>query len=183
MVRDGELRRYTAYPRPVLWLVPEGDGVAPFYLSTLPVTNVQMEAFAPGFARSPLAAGDDDPALGVSLEAAKEYCRWYAGVSRKAIRLPREAEWEHACGGVGEEQVWHAGNSAETVPDLRARGSNSLGLYAMLGGVWEWVEEGVLRGGSWRTPLGEIVRGARRLPEAGEAPADAGFRIAKSLRG
>ena len=175
MVR--ELSRYTAYPRPVLWLVPEGEGVEPFYLSTLPVTNLQMEAFDPGFARSHLGRGDDDPALGVSLEAARGYCRWYGGLSRKAIRLPREAEWEHACAGTGEEQIWHLGNSPETVPDLRSRGSNAFGLYAMLGGVWEWVEEGVLRGGSWRTPLAEV--GRRRTA----APAEAGFRIAKSLRG
>ena len=55
----------------------------------------------------------------------------------------------------------------------------------MLGGVWEWVEADapVLRGGSWRTPLEELLAGARRVAGPEEAPADAGFRIAKSLRG
>ena len=199
---------YTRYPRPVLWLVPEGERewragdrverrtVEPFYLSTVPVTNRQLEAFAPGRERSPAARGDDDPAVGVSLEEALAYCRWYGEVSRKPIRLPTEEEWEHACRAGGPwpeaealgEVVWHAGNSDQgRVPPLSQGPSNGFGLFAMLGGVWEWVaaeaEAPVLRGGSWRTPLAELARGARRVAAPGETPPDAGFRIAKSLRG
>ena len=91
---------YTQVPRPVLWLVPEGElewppgsgarvTVEPFYLSTLPVTNRQLEAFAPGRPRSAAAPGDEDPALAVSLEEARGYCRWYAEVARKPMRLRR----------------------------------------------------------------------------------------------
>jgi formylglycine-generating enzyme required for sulfatase activity len=202
---------YTSYPRPVLWLVPEGelewrrDGasrrvtVPPFYLSTLPVTNRQLEAFDGGRARAAASQGDDDPAIGVSREEAEAYCRWYGTVARKAIRLPSEAEWEHACRAGGEwprgesdtdgAAIWHAGNSDwVSVPQLAAKPSNGFGLLGMLGGVWEWVaaEEGlppVLRGGSWRTPLAEIAQGARRVESPGARPPEAGFRIAKSLRG
>ncbi len=199
--------RYTSYPRPVLWLVPEGepsrDGngieIAPFYLSTLPVTNVQLEAFASTRSRPPEAPGDDDPAIGVTLELARGYCEWYARIAHKAIRLPTEAEWEHACRagtngrwfwGDDEREadawIWHRGNSGEAVPSLAAKRSNGFGLHAMLGGVWEWVEGaegGVLRGGSWRTPLHEIGCGERRIVAGGELVAEAGFRIARSLRG
>jgi formylglycine-generating enzyme required for sulfatase activity len=198
--KDSPLR-YTAIPRPVLWLVPEGPGIDPFYLSTLPVTNRQLEAFDPGFARSAASLGDDDPALGIDLEAARAYCQWYSRVARKEIRLPSEGEWEHACAaGRGQvwpwgeewsradEEVWHGGNSAAaSIPDLRTRRSNPFGLYSMLGGVWEWVEggegHGVLRGGCWRMPAEAIARGHRRGVEAGTSVAEAGFRIAKSLRG
>ncbi|HXT20601.1 MAG TPA: SUMF1/EgtB/PvdO family nonheme iron enzyme [Thermoanaerobaculia bacterium] len=207
-------QRYTSFPRPVLWLVPEGEllvgestvAVEPFYLSTLPVTNRELEAFTGPRQRSPCAAEDDNPAIGVSFDLASAYCGWYAGIARKAIRLPTELEWEHACraGAVGlanhwwgddetgaEAYVWHRGNSgsAERVPPLAAKRSNPFGLYAMLGGVWEWAtsETGpVLRGGSWRTPLRELDCTLRRTREqaaaAGEL-AEAGFRIAKSLRG
>ena len=197
---------YTRYPRPVLWLVPEGEiewppgggerqVVAPFYLSTLPVTNRQLEAFAPGRTRSPAAPGDDDPALAVSLAEARAYCRWYGELARKPIRLPAEVEWEHACRAGGawpgpDDPRWGAVWGAETsegerVPPLAAKPSNGFGLHAMLGGVWEWVEaeEPVLRGGSWRTPRVEMLAGARRVAGPEEAPAEAGFRIAKSLRG
>jgi formylglycine-generating enzyme required for sulfatase activity len=201
------VERYTAYPRPVLWLVPEGQlatpagtvAVEPFYLSTLPVTNRQLDAFTGARARPAVAAGDDDPAIGVTLDIARGYCDWYARIARKAIRLPAEAEWEHACraGSSGrwfwgddereaDAWAWHRGNSGEVVPALAAKRSNGFGLHAMLGGVWEWVEGvegGVLRGGSWRTPLDEIGCGERRIVAGGEAVADVGFRIARSLRG
>ena len=213
--------RYTSYPRPVLWLVPEGEvassaaahaagdlaatppetTIAPFYLSTIPVTNRQLEAWQPTFTRSPLSPDADGPALGVSYEEALGYCAWYSRVARKAIRLPTELEWEHACRAGrpelwpwgadtarAEEEVWHRGNSSELAPPLAAKRSNPFGLHAMHGGVWEWVGASagrppVLRGGSWRTPIEEIAAGGRRLAAPGERPADAGFRIAKSLRG
>ena len=199
--------RYTSVPRPVLWLIPEGElviagdrrTIAPFYLSTLPVTNAQLEAWLPAWERSPLAPGDDDPAVGTTAELAREYCRWYGALARKPIRLPSEAEWEHACRGgsparrfwgegeaAADEHAWHAGNSGPRVPPLAAKRTNPFGLHAMLGGVWEWVEGEAavaLRGGSWRTPLAEIDCEARRVPAAGERIADAGFRIARSLRG
>ena len=82
MARDS----YTRYPRPLLWLVqggtiavggPEADAqprfaaaVEPFYIGKFPVTNEQFEAFDPGFERSPLSAGDRDPAAGVRYSAA-----------------------------------------------------------------------------------------------------------------
>jgi len=201
------VERYTAYPRPVLWLVPEGElatrggtvSVEPFYLSTLPVTNRQLEAFTGARARPAAAAGDDDPAIGVGLELARDYCEEYARIARKAIRLPTEVEWEHACRAGRSDRwfwgddasgadawLWHRGNSGEAVPRLDAKRSNGFGLHAMLGGVWEWVEgddRPVLRGGSWRTPLTEIGCGVRRTPAPGETIEDAGFRIARSLRG
>jgi formylglycine-generating enzyme required for sulfatase activity len=197
------VERYTAHPRPVLWLVPEGeiDGVAvePFYLSSLPVTNRQLDAFAPERPRPPAAPGDDDPAVGVDVDLARGYCEWYARISRKAIRLPTVVEWRYACRGGGEALcgwgtdesaadpwLWHRGNSGDRVPSLGAKRSNGFGLYAMLGGVWEWALDASgpqLCGGSWRTPLAEISCGARRRLAPGEPLDDVGFRIARSLRG
>lgn len=202
--------RYTRYPRPVLWLVPgseplggAGDAgeVEPFYLSTVPVTNEQFEAFAPGFGRSPAALGDRDPALGLSWEDAAAYCAWYAELARKLIRLPTEAEWEHACRAntsgrafwgddpaAADRFAWHAGNSdPDRVPPLDGKESNPFGLHAMLGGVWEWVaadhgDTRILRGGCWRLPAAELTCTLRRVEPAGRRLVDACFRIARSLR-
>lgn len=206
--------RYTRYPRPVLWLVPgsepptdSGDAgpdaaaVEPFYLSTVPVTNEQFEAFDPGFERSPAARADRDPALGVSWEEAATYCAWYAELARKPIRLPTGAEWEHACraGTAGrafwgddpaaaDRFAWHAGNSEpDRVPQLDGKESNPFGLHAMLGGAWEWTaaadgDTRILRGGCWRLPAAELACTLCRVEPPDRPIPDAGFRIARSLR-
>lgn len=177
---------YTAYPRPILWLVPEGELTAPFYLSKLPVTNEQFEAFDPGFERSPLAPEDGDPALGVSWHDAAEYCAWYAEVARKPIRLPAEEEWEHACRAgahgrwffgddpaVAEEFVWHRGNSGGTVPPLDGKRTNGFGLHAMLGGAWEWTASAAEPRGLGVAPasVGRPAPGALRPADSPDGPA------------
>ncbi len=200
---------YTRYPRPILWLVRggtvtigggEGDArprfeaeVEPFYIGKFPVTNEQFEAFHPGFERAPVSAGDRDPAAGVSFDAAASYCEWYASVSRKPMRLPTEVEWEYACRAgarartcFGDEPaddfLWHAGNSDGRVGRLDAKNANDFGLYGMLGGVWEWTGERVLRGGSVCLDGAEITCSVRRAEDPETGPGDAGFRIVKSFR-
>ncbi len=197
-------RYYTDVPRTILWLIPgdEESGVEPFYLGKFPVTNEQFEAFDPGFERHPDSPGDGDPAMGVSWADADEYCRWYAEVSRKPMRLPTEAEWEHACHGgagpaatwfwgddpaAGEAHAWSAENSGGRLRPLDEKSANGFGLFGMLGGVWEWTagggEEGrVLRGGSYLTPRAEATCAARRVEPLERPVPDAGFRVARSLR-
>jgi formylglycine-generating enzyme required for sulfatase activity len=196
---------YTHFPRTILWLVPggpfpgeEGMEVEPFYLSKLPITNVQLEAFAPDFRRGALSPGDDDPAVGVDLELARAYAAWYAEVSRKPMRLPTVTEWRYACrGGCSDElfcepealgeYAWDAESHPEGetlgVPSLDRRRANPYGLFGLLGGVWEWaVEDGDGRvcGGSIHTPRREIHCDLLRL--APSDLSDVGFRIARGLR-
>ena len=195
--------RYTHYPRAILWLVRGGQAtiggepvtVEPFYLSKLPITNSQFEAFDPAFERRTHSTGNDAAAVGLDFEQARAYCDWYGRVSRKPMRLPTEVEWEYACragtttnyffgdgGGNADRYIRHAGNSGDTVPPLHEMRPNPFGLQSMLGGVWEWTASCVLRGGSYRTPLEEIGCGVRRTCEPGRRADDVGFRIARSLR-
>jgi len=194
--------RYTHYPRAVLWLVRGGAAtiggervpVESFYLSKLPVTNIQFEAFDPPFERSEHSAGDHDAAAGIGFAQARGYCEWYARVSHKPMRLPTEIEWEYACraestsryffsdAADADRYVWHAGNSGADVPPLNKVRANPFGLHSMLGGLWEWTASGVLRGGSFRTPLADIGCDVRRICEPGQRAGDLGFRVARSLR-
>ena len=201
---------YTHYPRAILWLVPGGEHVStgsrdpvevePFYLSKLPVTNEQYEAYTRDFQRSPLAPGDRDPALGMSFREAEGYCAWYAEIARKPIRLPTETEWEYACRGVstpGEPietgGTWHRDNTEGIVPPLDDQKANGFGLFGMLGGAWEWTgrprdgsrngsRNPVLRGGSILLPPSDITWSLRREALADDRFPDAGFRIARSFR-
>jgi formylglycine-generating enzyme required for sulfatase activity len=194
--------RYTHYPRAILWLVRGGqamiDGqsvsVEPFYLSKLPITNIQFAAFDASFKRCEHSNGDDDTAVGIDLDQARGYCEWYARVARKPMRLPSEIEWEYACRADtttthffgdpadADPYVRHAGNSTDTLPALRETRPNPFGLQSMLGGVWEWTSSGALRGGSYRTPLADIAYHAHRTGDPTPSVDDVGFRIARSLR-
>ncbi len=205
-------RSYAHVPRTILWLVPGGEfvlngrtvEVEPFYLGKWPVTNEQFEAFDPGHERSPLAPRDRDLAPGISWQRADAYCRWYADVSRKPMRLPTEVEWLYACLGrdgpddrphwgavpeLVERRCWHAGNSNGRIRAPERLENNGFGLHGMLGSLREWVAPGTddddrrtLCGGSFRTLAGELhpVPVASKPP--GFAADDTGFRVARSFR-
>ena len=204
---------YAHVPRTILWLVPGGevrvDGrtrtVEPFYLSKWPVTNEQFEAFDPDYRRSPLSPRDRDLAVGIDWNQADAYCRWYAEVSRKPMRLPTRTEWLYACRSCSsadeepawtadleaiDRHCWHAGNSEGRVQQPEHRQANDFGLHGMLGSVWEWVtdepahnpDQRTLCGGSFRLQPQELRVDLVRNEGPGFASNDTGFRVARSFR-
>jgi len=202
---------YTKVPRTTLWLLEGGVALIggddrpmrrvempSLYIGKSVITNAQYEAFDPGRARTEASAGDDEPALGVSLPQAQAYCAWYAALSGKPFRLPSDDEWEWACRGGSSarwpwgddaaraaEFAWTAENSegrAHPVESLRA---NALGLHDMMGLAWEWTASAThppfLRGGSFRTSIREVDCATRLEPSGGAPPDAAGFRIVRDL--
>jgi ergothioneine biosynthesis protein EgtB len=122
------------------------------------------------------------PVVHVSWFEADAYARWRAAQDGEPIRLPTEAEWEHAAQGLGSA-LPAQGNFLESgalhpMPLARA----GAGLQQMGGDVWEWtgssylpypgyrawagavgeyngkfmVNQMVLRGGSCATPRSHI---------------------------
>jgi formylglycine-generating enzyme required for sulfatase activity len=205
---------YTRYPRAILWLLRGGDltveapgpaggesithAVGPFYIGKIPITNEQFEAFDSSYVRASSSPDADGPAVGISAEAAAEYCRWYAQVSRKPMRLPSEIEWEYACRGdtqsryyfgekpeQGDSHLWDARNSDGRVRDPRLKGTNPFGLHGMLGSVWEWTMSAdgrhVLCGGSFKIDREQMGAGIRRPAEPAGSLDDVGFRIVRAF--
>ncbi len=111
----------------------------------------------PGFSQT-----DRHPVTCVNWHDAQAYVEWLSGKTGKTYRLLQEAEWGAVVGSGGG--AWHAGNSGERTHPVGEKAPNGVGLYDMLGNVWEWVEdcwEGdcsrrVVRGGSWVNVPGNV---------------------------
>lgn len=129
-------------------------------------------------------------------------------------RLPTEAEWEKAARGglIGAKYAWGDQSPTQDIcdfnrfKDFSIRKSkqfppNGYGLYAMCGGVWEWVsdrydgryyenspkrnptgsdqgQEYVLRGGSWADDADAVTVSYRSSSSHGGSP-NIGFRLCR----
>ncbi len=154
--------------------------------------------------------GDDLPVNRVSWLQIQDFLARFAGRTGVRVRLPSEAEWEYACRAgeldpafsagepaAIERSSWYRTSSGDGVHRVGLRPPNPLGLYDLLGNVWEWCddrygmypptgatdprggerEERVVRGGCW-SDLACVLRAANRaavMPSA--ASSQIGFRL------
>ena len=146
--------------------------------------------------------GGERPVDRATWFAAKTYCQ------KVGKRLPTEAEWEYAVRGGskggGPGGFWFKGNANKQTHPVGLKQPNALGLYDMLGNLWEWVEDWygedyyktgppenprgpptgefkVLRGGSWKLQA-SLVRPANRLRGTpGKLNYNYGFRCVRGV--
>jgi formylglycine-generating enzyme required for sulfatase activity len=169
-----------------------------FWLGQTPVTVAAFRKFSVATS-TPMPAADqanpngkleNSPMVGVSWNAASNYCRWTGG------RLPTEAEWEYAAraGSTGARYgeldaiAWYRMNAKGAAHPVGQKSANAFGLYDMLGNAWQWTSDWydvnyyqqspvndpqgpaagkyhVLRGGSWFNGAAD-VRASERYPES-----------------
>jgi formylglycine-generating enzyme required for sulfatase activity/class 3 adenylate cyclase len=131
--------------------------IKPFAMSQYPISVRDWNECAAAKACSFAAIGKDDaPITNVSWSDAKQFVAWLAGATRKAYRLPSEAEWEYAARGGTQTKYWwgdqlqsgmaNCKNCSDTAGSEQPMkvGSfkpNPFGLYDMGGGVDQWVED------------------------------------------
>ena len=102
--------------------------VRPFRLARTQVTREDYQRFldathhpAPPFWDEPAFTDPRLPAVGPSWDDVQAFCAWLSERLRFAVRLPTEAEWEHAA-KAGREVVWPWGDEPpESLPDYARR--------------------------------------------------------------
>jgi formylglycine-generating enzyme required for sulfatase activity len=149
----------------ITWVLVEGLN-DPFYMSDTPVTFDQYDAFcqATGHAKPKDSNGrGKHPVVNVNIADANAFCEWLNKLTNTTIRLPEEDEWEFAARGGNKSKgfkfsgsdtlddvAWYFDNSDDTIHEVSTKLPNELGLYDMLGNVWEWCgTDGRGRGGAY----------------------------------
>jgi len=136
---------------------PHQVTIKPFAISQYPISVREWNECAAAKACAFVATGKDDaPVTNVSWTDAKQFVAWLAGATRKAYRLPSEAEWEYAARGGTQTKYWwgdqfQSGMAnckncndiavAEQPIKVGSFKPNPFGLYDMGGGVDQWVED------------------------------------------
>lgn len=156
--------------------------------------------------------GPRRPVDSVSWDEARSFLqRLSERVAGLEARLPTEAQWEYACragtiastyAGSGQtlgDLAWYFENSGHSTQDVGLKLPNRLGLYDMLGNVWEWCADywsngyeaddqrdpvgpamgssRVIRGGSWAGGAGIVRAAFRNWLDPGVRDGDLGFRF------
>ncbi|MGY3616925.1 SUMF1/EgtB/PvdO family nonheme iron enzyme [Bradyrhizobium sp. USDA 10063] len=131
--------------------------IKPFAIAKYPVTVREWNACAAAKVCGFTATGKDEaPVANVSWSDAKQYVTWLADVTKKAYRLPSEAEWEFAARGGTQTKYWwgdqmqpgmasckDCGDSAAAEQPTKVGNfkANPFGLHDMGGAVDQWVED------------------------------------------
>lgn len=178
---------------------PEVTIATPFAVGKFEVTFAEWDACVSqgGCSHRPDDRGwgrGRQPVINVNWDDAQQYVAWLSQKTGKSHRLLSEAEWEYAAqAGTGREQAAQVGANQANCDGCGSRwdmrqtapvgsfAANAFGLHDMLGNVWEWTAERVLRGGSWDT-VQSVARSAYRYgyPVDNRLGAN-GFRVARTL--
>ena len=155
--------------------------------------------------------GDNYPMYFVNYYEAKMFCHHLSKSTGKNYKLPTEAQWEFAARGGNKSKgykfsgsnsidavAWHKGNSDNNIHPVGQKRANELGLYDMIGNVYEWCIDGVrnydtdshtnplvsdngeyqiLRGGSWLNGAGHCRISRRGVDVRSQSNGIIGFRV------
>ncbi len=121
-----------------------------YYIGKYPVTQKQwwsVMGVNPAYRE-----GENLPVEQVSWDEVQEFIKRLNVLTGKKYRLPTEAEWEYAARGgargLGKkfsghdylyDVAWYDYNSFGLTQPVGTKEPNELGIYDMIGNVWEWV--------------------------------------------
>ena len=165
-----------------------------FHLGRHPVTQAQWQAIM-GNNPSHFQQADA-PVECVSWADCQDFLARLNGLTGRAFRLPKEAEWEYAASAgmpalEPASAIVHDQNAHWQSQPIGGRPANAFGLQDMLGNVFEWCADldpedlsgkadlRVIRGGAWLSHLDDCTAFARHNEYADTRHPAIGFRLAE----
>ena len=190
--------------------------IGDFYLGKTEVTQKQWEDVTGSNPAKFQCA--DCPVERVSWNNVQDFIKKLNEKTGMNYRLPTEAEWEYAARSGGLKEQWAGTNDEEKIGEytwygytaegrthaVAGKTPNAIGLYDMMGNVWEWCSDRydkeyyetspskdpqgpsdgknrVLRGGGWRSKdKGLRTTDRNDMPPTTKKFSDMGFRLARS---
>ena len=128
-------------------------------------------------------SGSQKPVDNVSWNDCQEFIRKLNSLTGQSFRLPTEAEWEFAARGGNKNQGQYGGSgwcdrsgSPGQTNNVKMLSPNELGLYDMIGNVWEWCQDwyGNYSSSSQTNPTGPSS-GSKRVLRGGSYENDSDF--------
>ena len=141
------------------------------------------------------------PVVNVNYMDALAYCSWLKSVYKVNFRLPTKEEWQYAARAgnfdngdyfynkvLPNEYVIYRGNSNEKPNCISCMQPNELGLYGMVGNVWEWTEQQLkgfdtaIVGGSFFEDANHVKVTTTKVMNMNHKQKDIGFRMIVSAK-
>ena len=189
-----------------------------FKMKTTLVTQAEWKDVMGSVASVPM-KGDSLPVYNMSFSQVTKYCnklserekltpcydaKGNCDYNANGYRLPTEAEWEYAARSFADIPLkscaWYKDNSDDRIQPVAQKEENALGLFDMLGNVYEWVndywddynsaaqtnphgpakgDERVIRGGCYMSIEKSCMVTARNMTEDDGGMLPIGFRVVK----
>jgi len=161
-----------------------------FEMQDAPVTQSEYEKIMkvnPSYFK-----GKNNPVEIVSYDDCQEFIKKLnENQTKYTYRLPTEKEWEYCAKSCDLQKIdeisWNNENSNDKTHPIKQKKPNNLGLYDMLGNVWEWTSTKsgsyrVFRGGSWYNGPLYLRAAFRDYFDPGNRSNGVGFRLLRTSK-
>ncbi|WP_034414787.1 formylglycine-generating enzyme family protein [Candidatus Photodesmus blepharus] len=141
---------------------------------------------------------NNSPVVCISKNDAKAYTQWLSKETGYTYRLPSEDEWEIAALLDSQDNYWWGNEfkpgeantgwggtlwSNQGTSPVRAFSPNQIGLYDMVGNVWEWTNDkrGIVKGGAWIFSPNMAAADKRLFLAESSSSNYTGFRVVRDI--